>query len=109
MSSVATPHGGGPPTTMLHPMSAAAQGTSPSGKPKSSILYSTGRSVSITTATLEPTYPWDLDDDEDEGLDDDDDDLDDDDDDEDDDIAGDLPNLDQDFQHPSLETSRHTF
>jgi hypothetical protein len=49
---------------------------------KSSIFFS-GRSVSITTTTLEPTYPWDYD------LDNDIDDLDDYNDDyEDDDLAG---------------------
>ncbi len=77
------------------------------GKPKTSILYSTARSVSIATTTLEPQYPWDFD------LDNDDDGLDDDDfDDEDIDLAGETYNIndqDEDFQHPSLETSKTRF
>lgn len=86
--------------TAFHPMLSP-----PGSKPKSSILYSTGRSVSIAATTLEPTYPWDydLDNDLDDGLDDDD--FDDDD----IDLAGEryvVNDEDEDYQHPSLETSR---
>ena len=54
----------------LQPMAAAATATSgaqpsrPSPsvfKKSATILYSTGRSVSIATASLEPQYPWDYD------------------------------------------------
>lgn len=87
--------------TTFHPIVSPPGGT----KPKSSILYSTGRSVSIAATSLEPTYPWDYD------LDNDDDDPLDDDDFDDDDInlAGErymVNGEDEDYQHPSLETSR---
>ena len=111
----------GPTTTTLHrmatlsPNSQAAQSNYP-GKPRSAILYSTGRSVSITTTALEPTYPWDLDSMEDplaeDDYDDEDDDEDYDEDEdqyEDDDLTGEryITDKDNDFQHPSLETSRN--
>ena len=79
------------------------------GKPRSAILYSTGRSVSITTTALEPTYPWDLDSNDDDMLDDEDDDDYVEDDDDDEDLAGEsyvINDKDKDYQHPSMETSR---
>ena len=119
-----TPGGGGtsgPTTTTLHRMATLSPNSQAApnypGKPRSAILYSTGRSVSITTTALEPTYPWDLDsmedplaeDDYDEEEEDDDEDYDDEDDQyEDDDLTGEpyITDKDNDFQHPSLETSR---
>ena len=99
----------------LQPMAAAAQATSVASAPKPSvfkksatILYSTGRSVSIATASLEPQYPWDYDLDND--LDDDG--LDDYDDDEDEDLAGErymINGEEEEYQHPSLETSKPIF
>ena len=120
-----TPGGGGtsgPTTTTLHRMATLSPNSQAApnypGKPRSAILYSTGRSVSITTTALEPTYPWDLDSMEDplaeddydeEEEEDDDEDYDDEDDQyEDDDLTGEpyITDKDNDFQHPSLETSR---
>ena len=72
---------------------------------KSAILYSTGRSVSIATASLEPQYPWDYDLDND--LDDDG--LDDYDDSDNEDFVGEkyiIAGEEEEYQHPSLETSK---
>ena len=86
----------------LASVSSAASGSSV--YKKSAILYSTGRSVSIATASLEPQYPWDYDLDhdlDDDGLDDYDD--------EDDDLAGErymMAGEEEEYQHPSLETSK---
>ena len=119
MSRVQQPCGGGPATTTLHQMATLSpqpqtqQPQTPSyhgGRPRSAILYSTGRSVSITTSALEPTYPWDLDSNEDDVLDDDDDYGDEED--EDEDLVGEsyvMTDKDKDYQHPSLETSRTCF
>ena len=100
----------------LQPMAAAATATSgaqpsrPSPsvfKKSATILYSTGRSVSIATASLEPQYPWDYDLDndlDDDGLDDYDD--------EDEDLAGErymINGEEEEYQHPSLETSKPIF
>lgn len=75
---------------------------------RSAVLYTSGRSVSISTAQLEPTYPWDYDMDND-----DDDDLDDcGEEDEDADIEDDLagePYIiaeEEEYQHPSLENRK---
>ena len=110
----------GPTTTTLHRMATLSPNSQAApnypGKPRSAILYSTGRSVSITTTALEPTYPWDLDSMEDplaeDEYDDEDDDEDYDEDEdqyEDDDLTGEpyITDKDNDFQHPSLETSRN--
>ena len=102
--------------TSFHPIVSPPENTSFSSgmgaKPKSAILYSTGRSVSIATTTLEPTYPWDYDldpdDDDDDGLDDYDDESEDPEDTE-DNLGGRSYMINQeeeDYQHPSLETSR---
>ena len=92
---------GAPPT-----LSRLASSPYPPGSGrKQAILYSTGRSATVAAATLEPTYPWDYDLDNDDL--DDDDDYDDEDDD--DDLAGEhymVNEEDEDYQHPSLETSR---
>lgn len=86
---------------MFHPVASSSTTT------KNAIVYATGRSVSIATATLnatslEPTYPWDydLDNDDDDDFEDD------------DDLAGEpytMAGEDHDYQHPSLETSKLHF
>ena len=58
---------------------------------------------------MEPTYPWDLDSNDDDMLDDEDDDDYVEDDDDDEDLAGEsyvINDKDKDYQHPSMETSR---
>ena len=92
--------------TGLRPVAASVSSGSSVYK-KSAILYSTGRSVSIATASLEPQYPWDYDLDndlDDDGLDDYDDD--------DEDLAGEryiMAGEEEEYQHPSLETSKPKF
>ncbi len=82
------------------------------GQPRSAVLYSTGRSFSITTTHLEPTYPWDFDldnDDLDEDVDEDDEDDDDEEyEDAEDDLAGEqyMGDEEEEYQHPSLETRK---
>ena len=101
----------------LQPMAATQSASVASQPPKqpspsvfkksATILYSTGRSVSIATASLEPQYPWDYDLDndlDDDGLDDYDD--------EDEDLAGErymINGEEEEYQHPSLETSKPIF
>ena len=83
------------------------------GQPRSAVLYSTGRSFSITTTQLEPTYPWDYDldnDDLDEDVDEDEDEYEEYEDAEDEDLdAGEqyiIGDDEEEYQHPSLETRK---
>jgi hypothetical protein len=75
------------------------------GHKRPALLYSSGRSISITATHLDPTYPWDYefdgDDLDDAVLDAEEDYL--------DDLAGEpyiMNGEDDDYQHPSLETSK---